>query len=100
MAQSPLAALLDSALQIAADDSISAALGPANTVLTNLQANGSASNLTAQALAFQAGIVTALPNLENEVIEQIAAVVQKTVDAEAVAAQAAVNTPAAPTTAA
>ena len=89
--QSPLAALLDSALQIAADDTINAGLGPANAVLTNLQTNGSASNLTAQALAFQAGILTALPNLENEVIEQIAAVVQKTVDAEAVAAQAKIN---------
>lgn len=97
---SPLATLLDSILKIAADSTINAALVPANTILTSLQTNGSSTNLAAQALAFQAGLVTVLPNLENTVVEQVAGVVKTAIDAEAVAAEAAVNTPASPTTAA
>jgi hypothetical protein len=89
MADTSIGAVLSSILQVVKDNSLAAALGPVNALLTSVQQNPDPVNLAAQAAAFQVNLLAAVPNLEQATVKDVAAIVQQQVNALAASLAAA-----------
>lgn len=75
-----LSTFLQSALTIAKDDTLKAALPILNTFFANIAANSSPNNLLAQLAALQVNLLAALPSIEQQVIKDLAALIQQEVN--------------------
>lgn len=77
MADTSIGSVLNSILQVVKDNSLVAALGPVNSLLTSVQQDADPINLVAQAATFQVNLLAALPSLEQAIIKDVAAIVQR-----------------------
>jgi hypothetical protein len=78
---SSISAFVQAAITIVKDDALTGALPVLNGFFTNIQANPSTANLTAQSAALEVALLAALPNIEGQVIKDMAALVQSQIDA-------------------
>lgn len=81
MADTSIGSVLSSILEVVKDNSLAAALGPVNALLTSVQQNADPLNLAAQAAAFQVNLLAAVPNLQQATVKDVAAIVQQQVNA-------------------
>lgn len=68
-------------LTVVKNDALSTALPVLVSFLQNIQNNASTSNLAAQVAALEVNLLAALPNLENSVVKDLAALVQQELSA-------------------
>ncbi len=89
MAETSIGTVLSTILQVVKDNTLAAALGPVNSLLTSVQTNADPVNLAAQAAAFQVNLLVAVPDLEQATVKDVAAIVQQQVNALAASLAAA-----------
>lgn len=67
---------LQQLISLAKTDALKAALPALATFLSNIAANPSGWNITAQLAKLQVDLITALPQIEQDLLKQIAALIQ------------------------
>lgn len=92
MTTTSLGTFIQAALDIVKNDALKTALPVITGFFQNISANPSVSNLTAQLAALEVDLLAALPNLEQAVVKDLAALIQQEVTT--------LTTPATPTPAA
>jgi hypothetical protein len=86
MTTTSLGTLIQSAITIVKDDALSTTMPVITAFFQNISSNPSTSNLTAQLAALEVDLLAALPNLEQAVVKDLAALIQQEVTALAASA--------------